>query len=52
MGFLLDRTLFCLTTFLATISTLQNAGGIQSVAAQQYLLGLGKLSTCIDDVVG
>ncbi|KIJ45376.1 hypothetical protein M422DRAFT_46823 [Sphaerobolus stellatus SS14] len=44
MGHLLDRTLFCLTTFLATITTFQY---VQPVAAQQYLLGLG-----IGDITG
>ncbi|KIJ26619.1 hypothetical protein M422DRAFT_38146 [Sphaerobolus stellatus SS14] len=45
MGYLLNRTLFCLTTFFATITTFQY---VQPVAAQQYLLGL----VYIGDITG
>ncbi|KAF8589515.1 Neutral/alkaline nonlysosomal ceramidase [Ramaria rubella] len=48
MSYLLDRSLFCLTAFLATVSSFQNVGwGIQPAAAQEYMLGLG-----IGDITG
>jgi neutral ceramidase len=43
MGYLLDRSLFCLTAFLATVSSFQNAGLVTAAATQEYMLGLGQL---------
>ena len=43
MSYMLDRALFCLTAFLATVGSFKNVGwGIRPVVAQEYLLGLGK----------
>ncbi|KAF8526003.1 Neutral/alkaline nonlysosomal ceramidase [Hysterangium stoloniferum] len=47
-SYVLDRLLFCLTAFLVTVSSFQNAGlRTQSAATSGYMLGLG-----IGDITG
>jgi hypothetical protein len=48
MGYLLDRALFCLTAFLASVSSIQNIGWeIRPAASQNYLLGLGEFESTL-----